>query len=226
MTQKPSKILFLEDDVNLNETVKEFLEESGYEVDSVYDGDEAEEKIYEHRYDLFLFDVNVPGINGFELLKQSRQSDNKTPAIFLTSLNSMDNVSDGYESGCDDYIRKPFELKELLLRVKTLIKREFFHSKKEGLEVAQGIEYNIANNSLSVEGEEVQLQNKEALLLKLFLQRREEVISHEVILETLWGYDEVASDSALRTYIKNLRKIIGKQRIISVKKLGYKFTLK
>ena len=224
--QKPSKILFLEDDVNLNETVTEFLEESGYEVDSVYDGDEAEEKIYENRYDLFLFDVNVPGINGFELLKQSRQSDNKTPAIFLTSLNSIDNVSDGYESGCDDYIRKPFELKELLLRVKTLIKREFFHSKKESLEVAQGIEYNIANNSLSVEGEEIQLQNKEALLLKLFLQRREEVISHEVILETLWGYDEVASDSALRTYIKNLRKIIGKQRIISVKKLGYKFTLK
>jgi len=226
MTQKPSKILFLEDDVNLNETVTEFLEESGYEVDSVYDGDEAEEKIYENRYDLFLLDVNVPGINGFELLKQSRQSDNKTPAIFLTSLNSIDNVSDGYDSGCDDYIRKPFELKELLLRVKTLIKREFFHSKKETIEVAYGIEYNVTNNSLSVEGEEIQLQNKEALLLKLFLQRREEVISHEVILETLWGYDEVASDSALRTYIKNLRKIIGKQRIISVKKLGYKFTFK
>lgn len=221
---KPSKILFLEDDVNLNETVTDFLEESGYEVDSVYDGDEAEEKIYENTYDLFLFDVNVPGTNGFELLKKSRESENKTPAIFLTSLNSIDDVSDGYESGCDDYVRKPFELKELLLRVKTLIKREFFHSKKETITVAKGIEYDTSCNSLHVEGNEVQLQNKEAILLKLFLQRRDEVISHEVILETLWGYDEVASDSALRTYIKNLRKIIGKQRIISVKKLGYKFT--
>ena len=221
---KPSKILFLEDDVNLNETVTEFLEESGYEVDSVYDGDEAQDKIYENSYDLFLFDVNVPGINGFELLKSSRESEDKTPAIFLTSLNSMDDVSDGYESGCDDYIRKPFELKELLLRVKTLIKREFFHSKNEGITISDGIEYDTLSNSLHAEGKEVQLQNKEAILLKLFLQRQNEVISHEVILDTLWGYDEVASDSALRTYIKNLRKIIGKQRIISVKKLGYKFT--
>ena len=223
---RASKILFLEDDTNLNETVTEFLEENGYEVDSVYDGDEAEEKIYENSYDLFLFDVNVPGKNGFELLKSSRESDNKTPAIFLTSLNSIDDVSDGYDSGCDDYIRKPFELKELLLRIKTLIKREFFHSQKESIKVSENIEYDTLSNSLHVEGKEVQLQNKEAILLKLFLQRREEVISHEVILDTLWGYDEVSSDDALRTYIKKLRKIIGKERIVSVKRLGYKFTLK
>ena len=223
---KLSKILFLEDDTNLNETVTEFLEESGYEVDSVYDGDEAEAKMYENSYDLFLLDVNVPGINGFELLKNSRESEDKTPAIFLTSLNSIDDVSDGYESGCDDYIRKPFELKELLLRVKTLIKREFFHSKKESIKVCENIEYDTTTNALHVEGEEVQLQNKEATLLKLFLQRREEVISHEVILDTLWEYDENPSDDALRTYIKKLRKIIGKERIISVKRLGYKFTLK
>ena len=223
---KSSKILFLEDDTNLNETVTEFLEENGYYVDSVYDGDEAEAKMYENSYDLFLLDVNVPGINGFELLKNSRESENKTPAIFLTSLNSIDDVSDGYESGCDDYIRKPFELKELLLRVQTLIKREFFHSKKENIKVSENIEYDTLSNSLHVDGQEVQLQNKEATLLKLFLQRREEVISHEVILDTLWGYEEDASDDALRTYIKRLRKIIGKERIISVKRLGYKFTLK
>ena len=221
-----AKILFLEDDTNLNETVTEFLQENGYDVDSVYDGDEAEAKMYENSYDLFLLDVNVPGINGFELLKNSRESENKTPAIFLTSLNSIDDVSDGYESGCDDYIRKPFELKELLLRVQTLIKREFFHSKKEMIQVSECIEYDTTTNSLRVEGKEVQLQNKEATLLKLFLQRREEVISHEVILDTLWEYDENPSDDALRTYIKKLRKIIGKERIISVKRLGYKFTLK
>jgi len=223
---KSSKILFLEDDVNLNETVTEFLEENGYAVQSVYDGDEAEEKIYENSYDLFLFDVNVPGINGFELLKNSRQNDNKTPAIFLTSLNSIDDVSDGYESGCDDYLRKPFELKELLFRVQTLIKREFFHTKKETIKINEDMQYDTTTNSLHVKGTEVQLQNKEATLLKLFLQRREEVISHEVILDTLWGYDEDASDDALRTYIKRLRKIIGKERIISVKRLGYKFTIK
>ncbi len=223
---KSYKILFLEDDTNLNETVTEFLQEHGYDVQSVYDGNEAEAKMYENAYDLFLLDVNVPEINGFELLKTSRKNGNKTPAIFLTSLNSIDDVSDGYESGCDDYIRKPFELKELLLRVQTLIKREFFHSKKEMIEINENMQYDTTTTSLHVEGKEIQLQNKEATLLKLFLKRREEVISHEVILDTLWAYDEIASDDALRTYIKRLRKIIGKERIISVKRLGYKFTLK
>ena len=223
---KSYKILFLEDDTNLNETVTEFLQEHGYDVQSVYDGTEAEAKMYENSYDLFLLDVNVPEINGFELLKTSRKNGNKTPAIFLTSLNSIDDVSNAYESGCDDYMRKPFELKELLLRVQTLIKREFFHSQKEMIKINENMQYNTTTNSLHVEGKEVQLQNKEATLLKLFLQKREEVISHEIILNTLWAYDEIASDDALRTYIKRLRKIIGKERIISVKRLGYKFTLK
>lgn len=218
------RILFLEDDVNLNETVTEFLSEHDYEIDSVYDGTSAEDKIYEKQYDLLLLDVNVPDLNGFELLKQSRQNENRTPAIFLTSLNSIDDVSQGYESGCDDYIRKPFELKELLLRVETLIKREFFHTSEEAIEIAEGIKYKLKSHTLYIDQKEVQLQNKEAALLKLFVQKRGEIIPHETILDTLWAYDEVSSDSALRTYIKNLRKLLGKERIISVKKLGYKFT--
>lgn len=171
------KILFLEDDMNLNDTVSEFLEENGYDVDSVYDGEEAEDKIYENRYDLFLLDVNVPGIKGFELLKNTRENENKTPAIFLTSLNSIEDLSEGYESGCDDYVRKPFELKELLLRVETIIKREFFHSKQDALEIAEGISYDVGANSLHVRGEEINLQNKEAMLLKLFVQKRADSIS-------------------------------------------------
>jgi DNA-binding response OmpR family regulator len=221
---KSSKILLLEDDVTLNDTICEFLEENGYKVDSSYDGDAAEAKMYENSYDLFLLDVNVPGINGFELLKNTRDTQNKTPAIFLTSLNSIDDLSTGYKSGCDDYLRKPFELKELLFRVQTLIKREFFHSNANTITIGNGIEYNVNTNSLHVDNKDVQLQNKEAMLLKLFLQKRGEIISHEIILEHLWGYDENSSDTAVRTYIKNLRKIIGKERIISVKKLGYKFT--
>ncbi len=221
-----SKILFLEDDLNLNETVCEFLEECGYVVDSVLDGFEASDKIYENSYDLFILDVNVPNINGFELLKNLRKDGVKTPALFLTSLNSIDDVEKGYESGCDDYIRKPFELKELLLRVKTLLKREFFHNPKDSIKIDKNIEYDTLKNSLKVDGKEIILQNKEAKLLKLFLQKKEQIISHEVILNTLWSFDETPSDTSLRTYIKNLRKIIGKDRIVSVKKLGYKFTIK
>lgn len=220
---KKAKLLLLEDDVNLNDTINEFLEENGFEVQSVYDGEEANEKIYENRYDLFLLDVNVPGISGFELLKNLRQNGDKTPAIYLTSLNSVDDLSIGYESGCDDYIRKPFALQELLLRIQTILKREFFHEKSNTIEIDSHLLYDVGSNELQKNGQSVRLQNKEAILLKLFLQKRGEIISHETILDTLWGYDEVSSDDALRTYIKNLRKIIGKEYIISVKKLGYKF---
>jgi DNA-binding response OmpR family regulator len=221
---KNSKILLLEDDVNLSDTVVEFLSQKGYLVDALYDGDSAMDSIYENRYDLLLLDVNVPGTNGFELLKELRANGEKTPAIYLTSLNSLDDLSIGYESGCDDYIRKPFALKELLLRVETIIKREFFHEKSDTLKLMKNIEYDVSSNELLIDGKTQRLQNKEALLLKLLIQKRGEIISHEVILDELWGYDEIASDSALRTYIKNLRKLLGKEAIVSVKKLGYKFT--
>jgi DNA-binding response OmpR family regulator len=217
-----SKILLLEDDINLSETIEEFLQDEGYEVSHVYDGDSAEEVIYEEKFDILLLDVNVPGLNGFELLKKIREEGNETPAIFITSLNSTDDLSDGYESGCDDYIRKPFELKELLLRVQSILKRSFFHKAENKIKIKEDIFYDLNNNELVKEGKKVVLNNKEDRLLRLFLQYQNQIIPHEKIYETLWNYDETYSDSALRTYIKNLRKILGKESIESIKKLGYK----
>ena len=220
-----TKLLLLEDDANLSETVCEFLESKGYDVTSVYDGEEAEEIIYEHHFDLFLLDVNVPSLNGFELLSKVRKGGNVTPAIFLTSLNAIEDLEHGYESGCDDYVRKPFVLKELLFRIESILKREFFHAPNPTIHLDETIEYDLVNNQLFVNQKAVKLQNKEAKLLKLFLQKKNEVITHEMIMTYLWEYDEQGSDDTLRTYIKNLRKIIGKDRIVSIKKLGYKFTL-
>lgn len=218
------RLLLLEDDTNLSETLCEFLESKGYDVTPVYDGEEAEVLMFEHHFDLFLLDVNVPSLNGFKLLAKVRQGGTTTPAIFLTSLNSLEDVEEGYESGCDDYVRKPFALKELLFRIETILKREFFHSPKSTLSIAQGIDFDTHTNTLIVNKQPVQLQNKEAKLLKLFLQKQGEIITHESIMSHLWEYDELGSDDTLRTYIKNLRKIIGKERIVSLKKLGYKFT--
>ena len=210
--------------MNLNETVTEFLEEQGYEVVSVYDGDEAQEKLYESKYDLLLFDINVPGINGLELLKESRAAGNVTPAVYITSMDTVDDLERGFKSGCDDYIRKPFALKELQIRIDTLLKRDFFHNSNELMQISEGISYDIKSNELSDNGEAVSLGNKESRLLKLFLKHEGEVIAHENIYEYLWDYDEEPSDTALRTYIKNLRKIIGKERIVSIKKQGYKYS--
>jgi len=217
------KILLLEDDTNLNETVTEFLEENGYEVVSVYDGYEAQEKLYETKFDLLLLDINVPGVDGLQLLKESRQEGVVAPAIFITSMDSIDDLERGFESGCDDYIRKPFALKELLIRVETLLKRGFFHEAKETIPIAENIAYDIKTGELLIDGRSVTLGNKESRLMKLFMKHQGEVISHERIYRHLWDYEEEPSDSALRTYIKNLRKIIGKESIVSIKKQGYKF---
>lgn len=220
-----SKILLLEDDANLNETITEYLTEQGYQIVSVYDGYEAQEKLYESKYDLLLLDVNTPGMNGFDLLKEARENDVVAPAIFITSLDSVDDLEKGFESGCDDYIRKPFALKELHIRVDTLLKRAFYHESKELIEISKNIVYDIKNNELIVDGETISLGHKESMLLKLFMKNIDEVIVHERIYKHLWDFDEEPSDSALRTYIKNLRKIIGKDRIVSIKKQGYKFVV-
>jgi len=218
-----AKILLLEDDANLNETVMEFLTEQGHDVVSVFDGHEAQEKLYESKYDLLLLDVNTPGINGFDLLKEAREEEVLAPAIFITSLDSVDDLEKGFASGCDDYIRKPFVLKELKIRVETLLKRGFFHEVKEFIRLDSTLEYDIKNNSLIRDKESVSLGNKEAILLKLFIKNEGEVLAHDRIYKHLWDFDEEPSDTALRTYIKNLRKIIGKEKIVSIKKQGYKF---
>ncbi len=218
-----TKILLLEDDANLNETITEFLEELNYDVTSTYDGYEAEDVLYESKFDLLLLDVNTPGIDGFSLLKEARKNEVLSPCIFITSLDGVDDLEKGFESGCDDYIRKPFVLKELAIRIETLLRRGFFHEAKELIEIGEGIEYNTKSNELIVNGKAETLGNKESSLFKLFMKQQDEVLSHDRIYKELWDYDEEPSDTALRTYIKNIRKIIGKERIVSIKKQGYKF---
>lgn len=220
------KLLLLEDDIALNETVVDYFESLDYGVIPVYDGNSALDAIYENSFDLLLLDVNVPDMNGFEILKSVREQGVTTPAIFITSLNSMTDVENGYDSGCDDYIRKPFALKELKLRVETILKREFFHNSNSKVQIDTNIYYDTHSDLLTIDNSEIQLNNKDAKLLKLFLQNKNSLITHETIYSTLWEYDEEISESALRTYIKNLRKYLGKEKIVSIKKLGYRFTTK
>ncbi len=218
--QKAS-ILLLEDDMNLGETVQEYLEDNDYEVDHVHTSEEALQKAYEKHYDLYLFDVMVPGIDGFELLKKIR-TQSEAPAIFITALDSVKDLEKGFDSGADDYIRKPFELKELLLRIQTLLKRRF-DTTQEIIPIDERSHFDITSSQLIVQGSPANLNQKELRLLKLFLQYPNQPISHEKIYENLWDYDETPSDMALRTYIKNLRKYLGKDRIQSIKRYGYKF---
>jgi DNA-binding response OmpR family regulator len=215
-------ILLLEDDLQLSDTVKRFLELKGYEVQCAYDGLQAQEIMYEKHIDLMLLDVKVPYLSGFEFLKNARDEGNTIPAIFITSLNSVKNVTEGFDSGCDDYIRKPFALKELLVRVESLLKRSY-GSYNERIELGEGLWFDTRSLLLMRGSQRVALKTKELKLLALFLQYPNELLEYEKIFEALWEYEEEPSSGSLRAYIKTLRAEIGKEKIETVKNIGYRF---
>lgn len=219
------KVLLMEDDAQLSEIIAEYLEENDCLVSAAFDAREAMDRIYEERFDILLLDVKVPFMNGFDLLKKARDDGNDTPAIFLTSLNSMDDLSKAFEAGCDDYLKKPFELRELLLRVKSIAKRAFFHKADPKIELAGGITFDVNSSKITKNGESVTLSKKESLILKLLIKHRGKLVTPQMIFENAWDYEDEPSEMSLRTYIKNIRKIVGKELIENVRGQGYMIPL-
>ncbi len=162
------KILYLEDDKNLSDTIQESLEDNDFEVDVTYTSTYALELSYDNNDDLFLFDVNLPDISGFELLKQLRDANITTPAIFTTTLNSIEDLDEGYQAGGDDYVKKPFELKELLLRINAIIKR-YYTSTNDKITLHDNFAFDLKQNILYDNNEIVKLNQKELQLLKLLI---------------------------------------------------------
>jgi DNA-binding response OmpR family regulator len=218
-------ILLLEDDIQLSATIEQFLSLKGYQVILAYDGLVAQEIIYEKHIDLMLLDVKVPLLDGISLLKELRESGNETPAIMITSLNSVDDVERGFEVGCDDYIRKPFALKELLVRVEAQLKRRY-NSHQDRIEITKECIFDTKEMIVIKNGEKVPLKTKELKLLELLLRNQDKLLKYEQIFDVLWDYSEQPSSGALRTYIKELRSIIGKDKIETVKNIGYRFVTK
>jgi len=218
-------ILLLEDDIQLSATIEQFLSLKGYQVILAYDGLVAQEIIYEKHIDLMLLDVKVPLLDGISLLKELRESGNETPAIMITSLNSVDDVERGFEVGCDDYIRKPFALKELLVRVEAQLKRRY-NSHQDMIDIGNGCMFDTKEMILLKNNKKVPLKTKEITLLRLFITHNNQLLRYEQIFDALWDYDEVPSSGALRTYIKTLRSVIGKEKIETIKNVGYRFVTK
>ena len=214
------KILILEDEVVLALSMQEFLEDSGYEVTCVANSDDAYDAIYENSYDLYLLDVKVPGEkNGFEMLAELRQNDNKTPAIFITSLTDIDDLSRGYECGACDYIRKPFDLAELKLRVEQVVKTQCFSSTDESIELPFGYSYDVKKMKLTLHGESIVLAKTETKILELLIKQRGSVVSCEMFWEDVWG--EWVDSANIRVQVGNLRKKLEKDFIKNVRGVGY-----
>ena len=219
------KILLLEDDLLLNEIVEEHLELKGNIVTSVYSGDEAEDIAFSETFDLFIFDVNVPNINGFDLLKEIREKEIRTPAIFITSANMLEDMEKGFESGCDDYIKKPFELKELDLRIDN-IKRLYDINPLGVIEISENIKIDMQNLILIKDNKKIHLPQKECEVLGYLVKNKQKPVSIDELSLNIWAYEDAPNSSTIRTYMKNIRKVLGKEYIINIRGVGYKFNSK
>ena len=214
------KILILEDETVLALSMREFLEDSGYEVNCFTNSEHAYDAIYETVYDLLLLDVKVPGDkNGFEMLEELRKDGNKVPAIFITSLTNIDDLSRGYECGACDYIRKPFDLAELKLRVEQVIKQQCFSSAEENIELPFGYSYDVKKMKLTLNDKSISLAKTETKILELLIKQRGSVVSCEMFWEEVWG--EWVDTANIRVQVGNLRKKLEKDFIKNVRGVGY-----
>jgi DNA-binding response OmpR family regulator len=216
------KVLLLEDDMLLSEIITEYLDSLNYQVVSVFNGEEAEDIVYSETFDLLLLDVNVPKLNGFEFLKGVRSTGNKTPAIFITSLHESADLLEGFDAGCDDYIKKPFDLVELKARIDN-IKRLFSIDEKTVYTISDTISYDAPNHTFIIDNKLYKLPKKEALIFEYLLHNKGKTISSNELISNLWSYEDAPTDATIRTYIRNLRQLLPKNSIETIKGVGYRF---
>ncbi len=218
------KIFILEDEVVLAISVQEFLEDLGYEVVYKTNSQDAFDTIYNNAFDLLLLDVKVGGEqNGFELLSLLRQYNIATPAIFITSLNDIENLTQGYACGCCDYIRKPFDLAELKLRVEQVIKLHCFSSSKDIIELAFNYKFDTKNMQLTLDKTVISLSKTETKLLELLIKQRGSVVTYEMFWEEVWG--EWIEPTNIRVQVGNLRKKLKYDFIKNIRGVGYKIDI-
>ncbi len=214
-----SRILLLEDDELFNATISDFLEEEGFEVISVYDPIEALDLTFKEHFDLYLLDINLPFESGLIFLEKLRQSDDLTPAIFLTSREDKESLQKGFLIGADDYIKKPVDLDELLLRINAILKRV---CRKETIFI-DGYSLDIISKTLQdKDGTIINLNSKAIELLILLIENKNEVVSSEAIQDRLYPAGVEPSSGAIRVYITQLKKIF-KDKIVNIRGVGYSF---
>ena len=215
------KILLLEDDYLYKISIKEFLEELDFEVDDFDNGDEALDAIYENKYNLLLLDIRVPGIDGFTLIENIRKEGINTPVIILTSLTDMSNLSKGYELGCNDYLKKPFDLIELRYRIDQLIKNKCFSSDENIILLHDKFAFDIQKNILYKDQKPIDLTQKESEVISFLIQNRGFYISIESLHENIWDNKDIQY-ADIRMCIKRIRDKTDKNFIITKRFVGYK----
>src|SRR5689334_1961029 len=232
MSNKPS-ILLVEDEENLHEALKLNLELEGYEITSSFTGSEALQKIQSEYFDLIILDVMLPDVDGISITETIRVQNNQVPILILSAKNTSSDRVLGLKKGADDYLTKPFNLEELLLRVMKLIEKNKKMQDKDSVGDTyqfggHTIDFN-AQEAVTKEGERIQLSKKEAMLLKLLFENKNDVVPREKILQTVWGYNVYPTTRTIDNFILNFRKYFEEDSrnpkyFHSVRGVGYKYS--
>lgn len=233
MSAEAAKILLVEDELPLAQGIRENLEDEGYAVEHVADGRTALDRMVQGDFELILLDVMLPELDGFTACEMAREQGCETPVLFLTARGSVDDRIHGLEAGGDDYLPKPFHLKELLLRVAAILRRTQWYERASATESKLsfgGNEFDFRTcKGRSWDGTEQDLTHKEAMILKALAERHGEVVAREEILETVWGYDVFPSTRTIDNFVLRLRKRFERdpespRHLHTVRGVGYRFT--
>lgn len=233
MAEKRKSILLVEDEENLQEALKLNLELENYEVTSAYDGNEALKMIQQEHFDLIILDVMLPEVDGITVCETIRLQNNNIPILILSAKNSSADRVLGLKKGADDYLTKPFNLEELLLRVSKLLeKSEQLSQAKPSVQTYEFGKNKVDFNALECitkDGSKIMLTKKEIMLLKLLIENRNEVVTREKILQSVWGYNVYPTTRTIDNFILNFRKYFEEDSrnpkyFHSVRGMGYKFT--
>ena len=216
-----SKILVVDDEEKIREMIAKYARHEGYEVLTANDGLMAVEMCEKENFDLLIMDVMMPKLDGFKAYQRIREFSD-IPCIFLTALNEEYDRIYGFDIGGEDYVSKPFSLKELMMRIKVILKR---HDKSEDVYVFEGLKIDTKSRIVTVDGKRIDLSLKEYELLLYLMQNKGIALSRESILEQVWGYDYFKDDRTLDTHMKLLRKAIGPyaKYITTIRGVGYRF---
>ncbi|KIC96381.1 response regulator transcription factor [Flavihumibacter solisilvae] len=223
-----TRILLVEDEKKIAETLKKGLEEQQYQIDLAYDGNIGKKLFDQNNYDLVIADINVPGLNGYELLKHIRLINQQVPVLLLTALNSTEDKIEGFNTGADDYIVKPFDFAELVVRIRALLKRAQ-HNAPVGKSIrVNDLVINLDSKEVSRAGKPIQLTAKEFQLLEYMIKNKNRVVSRADIALNVWDIDFDTGTNVIDVYVNFLRKKIDRdyeQKLIHTQ-VGMGYVLK
>jgi DNA-binding response OmpR family regulator len=207
------KVLIVEDEPKVAQFIKAGLEENGYEAEIAFDGNIGLRLATSHTYDIVLLDINLPGTNGYSVCRQMRAAGSQIPIIMLTALSTTDDKLEGFDAGADDYLAKPFEFKELLARMRALLKRskDFVPTTNTPSSLVVGdLELNLNKKTATRQGKEIVLTAKEFQLLEYLMQNKNRVVSRVDIAEKVWEITFDTGTNVIDVYVSMLRKKIDK----------------